>query len=332
MDHYLFIANVLNLLSYLQTKLLLLRMMLVAASVFLCLFSFNLPTFYIDNFIFNLSFVIINIYLSIPLFKELIPPNFTEEEKEIYKKHFKKYLKAVEFKHLLGNFRRRVYKVSSSVTNRGNGFASLFFVAKMPKQTPCSITLKLGKIPINELKEFSWIGIVEYISLIKTYGSIRKALELNETGIWNVDCHITLSKGFKSPTSARLNMIEDKVSVLDTQAFENSSVDDDDVDFLANDKSKENEVVIYEWDLEALDKIYSHKAYGTSILNGLHAIWLKYSSKIILSGRKYNDTLNKNEGTTGSFHPASANAVNKFRTSSIRLQRKSIPDINKINI
>jgi hypothetical protein len=102
--------------------------------------------------------VIINIYYSIPLLKELIPSELNEEEKIIYKKHFKKFLKRVEFKCLLECHRRRVYKVASTLVNKGNVFSSVFFLAKIPHEVHCQIILKMGRTKISNLTEYSWIG------------------------------------------------------------------------------------------------------------------------------------------------------------------------------
>lgn len=133
-------------------------MICISASIFMCFFVIDLPVISIDNFLFQIIFVCINIYESIPLFKELIPPDFNPEQKELYKKYFKRYLKPVEFKYLLSKHRRKVYKVSSSVVNRGNGFTSLFFVSKIPKDAVCNIYLKKGKTIIIDIHQYSWIG------------------------------------------------------------------------------------------------------------------------------------------------------------------------------
>lgn len=217
-------------------------MMLVAASIFMVFFSLNLRTVYIDNFLFQLSFVFIHIYLSIPLFKELIPPTFSNEQKLLYKSHFKKFFTPSEFKHLLSGVRRRVFKVSSSIVQRGNGFSSIFFIAKRPKDTACTIELKSGKNLITNLDEYSWIGIMEYISFIRDTGSLKKALELNETGIWAVDCLIS----FGSQSGEFLKTKEDKEFI---DNFDESINEEEEDESYLNNKS---ELIVYEWDLEVL--------------------------------------------------------------------------------
>ena len=168
LDHYLFVSNILMLvilnlikLSYLQTKLLLFRMISISASIFMFIFVLNLRVLTFDNLIFQIMFVCINIYESVPLLRELIPPNFNTEQKELYKKYFKKYFKPVEFNFLLTKHRRRVYKVSSSVVNKGNGFTSLFFVAKIPQDVSCNIFIRKGKHKLLDLTEYSWIGTIK---------------------------------------------------------------------------------------------------------------------------------------------------------------------------
>ena len=209
------------------------------------IFSFNLPVFYIDNFIFQLSFVLINIYLSIPLFKELVPPNFDDEEKELFKKHFKKFLKPSEFKHLLSTYRRRVYKVTSRIVNKGNGFSSIFFIAKMPSKCRCSIEINSGRVVLDTLKEYSWVGIVEYMSLIKNTGSIKKAVEMNDTGEWLIDCQIIFDKDQNKIINVQSQKsLHDYYSSLDS---------DDDEEESITINSKDYEIVAYEWDLEVLN-------------------------------------------------------------------------------
>ena len=47
-----------------------------------------------------------------------------------------------------------------------------------------------------------------------------------------------------------------------------------------------DEVILYEWDLETLDKIFSEKEEGKNIMHGLHSMWLVYFSKLITKSDK----------------------------------------------
>lgn len=127
------------------------------------IFALNLPHYYLDNITFQLVFVVINIYLSVPLFNELIPPELSTEQRELYKKHFKRFFKPSEFKYLLSKARRRVYKVTTLLANRGNGFSSMFFVVSLPKNVNSSISLKQGRNKLMDLGEYSWIGKLQVI-------------------------------------------------------------------------------------------------------------------------------------------------------------------------
>jgi hypothetical protein len=77
-------------------------------------------------------------------------------------------------------------------------------------------------------------------------GSLKKALKLNETGVWGVDCIIT----FNSLKSSLARSVDEQDSKEDFSGLE---------DFNLNSSNKENEVIVYEWDLEvSFEVIQSH--------------------------------------------------------------------------
>ena len=198
------------------------------------LFVLNLKVLTIDNFLFQILFVFINIYNSIPLIKELIPPEFNPEQKELYKKYFKGFFKKVEFKYLLSKHRRRVIKVSSSFVQRGNGFTSVFFFAKFPLDEMINVFLKKGKIKIIDLQEHNWLGIIEYINLLKDYGELKRAINSYQTGVWGIDCEISFKK------------VEDTKMIMTTGL-------DDSIKYSEKEYKKiKNGLIIYEWDLEVI--------------------------------------------------------------------------------
>ena len=132
-------------------------MVTISALIFMIFFILNLPSLNIDNLLFQITFLLININESIPLVKELLPPKFTPEQKAIFKNYFKNYLNHIEFKKLLSKHRRRVYKVTSSLLNKGNGFSSIFLVAKLQKSAN-KIVLRNSNSIIMSLTKYSWIG------------------------------------------------------------------------------------------------------------------------------------------------------------------------------
>ena len=171
-DSCLQIANTLFLvyliltqLSFVQKELLLLRLILISAVLFLLFFALKLPVLYFDVIVFDLLFIIINAYLSFKLIARLIPPHFTTEQKQIYNQYFSKILRPIEFKRLLKYHRRKVYRVNTNVITKGNCFESIFFVANMTTDD-IKIEVKLNGNSIAKLTNFSWVGKIHYYYII----------------------------------------------------------------------------------------------------------------------------------------------------------------------
>ena len=115
------------------------------------------------------------------------------------------------------------------------------------------------------------------MELITNKASIRDALNNYDTGTWGVDFEITFKEDNLldsiSNEGAEDELLESKENMpkitLDTKNTLTSNLDDID------------EVIVYEWDLEVLDKIFSVKEEGKNIMHGLHSMWLVYFSKLI---------------------------------------------------
>lgn len=60
------------------------------------------------------------------------------------------------------------------------------------------------------------------------------------------------------------------------------------------------EVILYEWDLDVLDKIFSEKEEGKNIMHGLHSMWLVYFSKLIAKSDKEIKKIGNNIGRQAS--------------------------------
>ena len=137
--------------------MLLLRLILIAAALFLLFFALKLPVLYVDAIIFDLLFIIINAFLSFKLVTRLIPPQFNNEQKLLFNDYFGKILKPLEFKRLLKYHRRRVYRVNTNVITKGNCFESIFFVANMTSDD-IKIDVKINGNSITKLNNYSWVG------------------------------------------------------------------------------------------------------------------------------------------------------------------------------
>ncbi len=131
------------------------------------------------------------------------------------------------------------------------------------------------------------------MELITNKASIRDALNNYDTGTWGVDFEITFKEDNLldsiSNEGVEDELLESKDNMpkftLDTKNTLTSNLEEID------------EVIVYEWDLEVLDKIFSEKEEGKNIMHGLHSMWLVYFSKLIAKQdneiKKLGTTLNK---------------------------------------
>jgi hypothetical protein len=264
MNEYLFIANLLLFLCYMQSNLIMFRLLFISSCVFFLIFSLTGDTISLDTVIFNFLFTIINTILVLPLIKRLVPPHFSKEQKEIFKSHFRNYLSPIELNVLLSSARRKIYRVTTKVVKLGNDFSSLYFVAKIGKR--CKVEMKTKKRKF-ELTEYSWIGVPEYLNVISKKESLSQALKEYDTGDWGVSMQVYVDT---------IDIVNDNIS------FELGGESRD----LGISVSKEinpedSQIVIYEFELNNIDKIFSDTHYGIAIMRGLHSRWLKYCSDIV---------------------------------------------------
>lgn len=274
-NEYIFIANCLLLISYLQSNMLVFRLFFIAACIFFVIFSLTTPVVAIDGVIFNILFTLMNIILSIPLIKNLIPPNLNPEQKEIFRNHFKNYLIPIELDHLLKKGRRRIYRVSTGMIKVKNEFSSLFFIAKIGKN--CNVELKTKK-RIFDLNVYSWIGIPEYLNVISSKESLFKALKDFDTGEWGVSLNIFVDEN-------SVNKAENDSGIFEKNDNTLGGLEFDDKINICNDTyigtDEDYTVIVYEFELRHIHEVFSDASYGLSIMRGLHSIWLKYCSDIV---------------------------------------------------
>jgi hypothetical protein len=99
-----------------------------------------------------------------------------------------------------------------------------------------------------------------------------------ETGTWCVDLEIC----FKEDNLLD-NLSDDNVESLEMlDTIDDGPRKTEDIKVLNSITEQDpEEVILYEWDLEVLDKIFSEKEEGKNIMHGLHSMWLVYFSKLI---------------------------------------------------
>ena len=213
--------------------MLLLRLILISATIFLFIAGFRYPTVYFDVQMFNLLFICINSYLSLKLIKKLIPPTFTTEERKLYNKYFSRYFKPNEYKKLINQARRKVYRVNSTIINQGNGFSSLFFLADV-SDDGIRLEMKMNGAALRNLSQFGWIGIMEYIWVISKK-SLPEAVANAEYGTWGINLEVNFQIGEESGESIESSDISENENIIEIG---------DSVSRIAR------ELIIYEWDLE----------------------------------------------------------------------------------
>jgi hypothetical protein len=208
--------------------------------IFLAYFAFRGQIIFLDSIFFSILFIIINAYRSFKLFIKLIPPSFTSEEKKLYNRYFSKYFKLNEYRKLIDCARRRVYRINSTVTNTGNEFTSIFFIADITA-SDIMVDLRVFGKSTRLLDNNSWIGIVEYVDLISN--KVNSDVMKNEPITWGIDIVIKFNNEESVESKSESESDEDMLSSQD---------EDVGTKFNLSCSAIQNEVVIYEWDLNVI--------------------------------------------------------------------------------
>ncbi len=211
------------------------------------------------------------------LVKNIVPPQFTNEQKEIFREHFKNYLNPIELNALLKSARRKIFRVTSNVIKFGNEFSSLFFIAKIGKN--CRIELKTKKRKF-ELTNYSWVGVPEYLNVISKKDSLSQALREFDTGGWNVSLKVIVdSNDLTAFNEDYIN--DDFFQDKDDKTELKLDVATSNINISRDVRDDENLVIIYEFELTRIDGVFANPNCGTQIMRGLHSIWLKYCADIV---------------------------------------------------
>lgn len=189
-NEYFLIAQILNLFSYYQSNFLILRLLFIGSSLFFVIFSLTAVPIIIDILIFNLTFFIINIWRSIPLFLNLVPPKMTIELEEIYSKCFSRFMRRKEFKDLFRIASRQIYRISCSIVKQGNGFSSLFFIPDIPENCSASINQYGGDYALNP---YCWVGILEFLELISAQQKLTKTTIKHNNCFWRLRFKVNIN-------------------------------------------------------------------------------------------------------------------------------------------
>lgn len=223
-NQYFLIAQVLNLASYSQSNFLILRLIFIGSSLFFVIFVVTSHPLTIDILLFNLTFFIINIWRSIPLLTDLVPPKLIPELEDMYNKYFFRFMRKQEFKILFASASRQVFKISCSIVKPGNGFSSLFFLPAIPENCKAIITQHGSDYLLNS---YCWIGILEFLELLSTSDKkLSKHTIRNNNCFWRLKLRLEINRTVMPADVFKL-VDDDKEKVKNN---ENDFFDEDNVE------------------------------------------------------------------------------------------------------
>lgn len=129
--------------------------------------------------------------------------------------------------------------------------------------------------------------------------SIKEALVHYDTGTWGVDLEICFKEDNFLEGDSFNDQAEEQLDTVENGP--KKTLPTEDIKMQNSMPAEEpDEVIIYEWDLEVLDKIFSEKEEGKSIMHGLHSMWLVYFSKLIAKQDNEIKKLGQNVGKRSS--------------------------------
>lgn len=164
-DVWMYLAYSSLLMSYVNINILIFRFWLTFASIWFVVWGF-IPerSVQIDTVVYNLIYVIINIVYCIPLIKKYLPAKLTPFEKEIYERDFNGNMSEKQFKFMIKRFESEsVYAKNTQLCRAGNTFKYLIYIAKIHPGWRVNL-IGINDELMIELREGSWIGIIEYVN------------------------------------------------------------------------------------------------------------------------------------------------------------------------
>lgn len=195
----------------------------------------------LDHGIFNLVYIIINVYQIIRHLRKLIKPDFDDQEKIMYERDFKDIFSEVEFKILLSKSRKDYYSNNiSQICTSGQTFKELIYIAYIHEDYSVVLEDDQGKL-ISILKPGSWIGIIE-VSKMEAIMSNPNLSRLVKEGklelVWQVSAVVKKTKDLKSIVNRSTKIIEEEE--------ENNFKENEKNVFIGHEDDKELEALLNE--------------------------------------------------------------------------------------
>lgn len=275
MNQYFLIAQLLNLLSYSQTNFLFLRILFLGAALFYIIYGLTQEIIMVDYVFFNFLFFILNLRGAILLYRQLIPPSLSKELEDIYYQFYSKYMNKSDFRLLFSIASKQTYKISSILVKPGNGFSSMFYIPNIPN----TYSIYVKQEGSYKQSPNTWVGILEFSNLISNTKKItNKELQYNKY-FWmlklNIVKEVKIEK--KNTCDSLLNLNYDGNLSFDINLNENLI-----------DKSNEDTVLMYEFDLIKLFDIFNNHERGEIIKKTLYSLWLERCSEYVKGRNEVN--------------------------------------------
>jgi hypothetical protein len=208
-DVWLFLAYTSILFSYLNINVLVFRFWLIVSAIFFIVWC-NVPerAVQVDQLVFNVLFIIINIVQMIPLARQIWPVSLTPLEEKIFDRDFHIQMNKRQFKRFYERVRIQNFKTDkASICTYGSNFDSMIYIAKLSPGWKVCLYDKNGE-KLQELTEGSWIGTIEFVIYDKTKP---------EKTMWEISAVLEERQDFDNyvqGTSHDVNLLEQDVGCI----------------------------------------------------------------------------------------------------------------------
>jgi hypothetical protein len=258
-------------LSYLNVNILYIRLFLICASVSFIVFAIVVGNVFVDSLVFNSVFIIINGTYSYFLFIKYLPVKLTPLEEKIYKNDFSRVMDRRTFRDLIRKAYLRSFSEGGQITHHGNNFSGLFYVALINPNHKVTY-IKKGR-EYFEIKENSWIGVVEYTMYEKEKKKIGAEIGIKSS---KTETEENIKK-------KELHIKEKKIKVkwgLDAIVKECGEIAEINEEIYLQE---DDACYVYEFPLAVLEKLFLDKDEGVLWKNALYSMWLGYTTKAIIN-------------------------------------------------
>lgn len=174
------------------------------------------------------------------------------------------YLSRRKFKTLISKSVLRFYSGESEITQTGNSFSCLYYIALIDPTV--EVVLMKDNVEIYSLKENSWVGIIEFMKYLKTD---KKRIEESKKKVkssahiygnvelkWDIDCIIRKKQlgNFEEISEKKKKLLE----LYPAACW------------------------IYSFEIVDLEELYNQDD-GFFFRNSMYSIWLYYTTKAVIN-------------------------------------------------